>query len=1120
MNVLFISQCSKKALTETRRILDQFAERRGDCAWQTAITQQGLESVHRLLRQSARKNTAVACHWIRGKDHSELVWVVGDQRRFNACGATPTNSTIRPVVREYDENDWHSAEDIRLLARIGALFHDLGKANDAFQKKLTSGAAVADAFRHEWVSLRLFEAFVGGNCKDRDWLERLTRLDENVTRNLIGKIIMDGQTPGVYSPFKVLLSPLARAVGWLIVSHHRLPTPGKEWAVREDALKRLPGGVVHEWCGSCFGDLEAKASCWSFSGGLPFDSRHWRQHMAITAESILKRPSLCGEETSITLNSPYVLHLSRMALMLADHYYSGQPSKARYGDPQGSSGKILFANTIREKGKAGERPKLNQRLDEHLIGVEVNAGRLVQALPRLGRNLPRIARHQGFRARSSSPYRWQNAAFDLAESLHYRSEEHGFFGVNLASTGCGKTFANARILYGLANPKIGARFTVALGLRTLTLQTGDAYRERLNLGPEDLAVLAGGQATKPLHAYYQARARAATGTGSESALDLMPENMHVRYEGSLEDGPLRRWLQEGNKGGRQRNISLLDAPVLVCTIDHLMPATESTRGGHQILPMLRLMSSDLVLDEPDDFDIGDLPALTRLVHWTGMLGSRVLLSSATLPPSLARGLFLAYCAGRQEFQNHRGRPGAPLAICCAWFDEFQVRGSDHAGGANGASFCVAHEEFVKLRIACLAERKEASRRAKIISVPIAATQKFNDKVRRQAEICEKLATILLGEATGLHRQHHSTDPATGKRVSFGLIRMANIDPLFDVARSLFASRTHEGYRIHLCVYHSRHPLLIRAEIEKELDTVLKRHNADAVFSLPTIRERLSEKSEGDHIFIVLATAVAEVGRDHDYDWAIVEPSSMRSIIQLAGRVKRHRKFDCPIDKPNIALLDFNVKQLKHPDAATPAFRWPGFESADFPLRTHRLTELLVPEQWQTIDARPRILPRESLNPRGNLVDLEHARLSALMLGAAAGEAQKEKPVKWWWETHSHLTGILQKETPFRFDPQDHGSFVFLPDENCESAEFNRLEDNGAETPVSNLLQRLTDAELFPESHVSPWGAPDYLTVLQSLASELGLDAGRCARKFGLVDLPNRDAAQRWRYHPSLGFSRA
>ena len=39
--------------------------------------------------------------------------------------------------------------------------------------------------------------------------------------------------------------------------------------------------------------------------------------------------------------------------------------------------------------------------------------------------------------------------------------------------------------------------------------------------------------------------------------------------------------------------------------------------------MLRLLTSDLVLDEPDDFGLEDLPALCRLVNWAGMLGSRI-----------------------------------------------------------------------------------------------------------------------------------------------------------------------------------------------------------------------------------------------------------------------------------------------------------------------------------------------------------------------------------------------------------------------------------------------------------------------------------------------------------------
>ena len=127
MNVLFVSQCAKRALTETRRILDQYAERRGDRTWQTPITQAGLDAVRRLLRQRARKNTAVACHWIRGRDHSELLWIVGDARQFNAVGAVPTNTTASDVLRVEDESHWHHLPLMTALTALAALMHDLGK---------------------------------------------------------------------------------------------------------------------------------------------------------------------------------------------------------------------------------------------------------------------------------------------------------------------------------------------------------------------------------------------------------------------------------------------------------------------------------------------------------------------------------------------------------------------------------------------------------------------------------------------------------------------------------------------------------------------------------------------------------------------------------------------------------------------------------------------------------------------------------------------------------------------------------------------------------------------------------------------------------------------------------
>ena len=223
MNVLLVSQCSKGALVETRRILDQFAERRGERTWQTPITQAGLDTLRRLLRQTARKNTAVACHWIRGKNHSELLWIVGDARRFNAVGAVPTNTTRRNILKTGDENDWHRGEDIRLLAQLAALLHDLGKASRAFQARLRGRDVGPNLYRHEWVSLRLFQAFVGQDG-DEAWLTRLAApatWDQD-TRTAPGRYGRDGLDAPAPTPFPHL-PPLAAALAWLILSHHRLP---------------------------------------------------------------------------------------------------------------------------------------------------------------------------------------------------------------------------------------------------------------------------------------------------------------------------------------------------------------------------------------------------------------------------------------------------------------------------------------------------------------------------------------------------------------------------------------------------------------------------------------------------------------------------------------------------------------------------------------------------------------------------------------------------------------------------------------------------------------------------------------------------------------------------------
>lgn len=100
MIVTFVSQCEKKSLKRTRRILDAFANRIGSNVWQTAITEEGLNTVKQLLRKSATKSTAVSCHRIKTRKQSELVWIVGNKRKFNEIGIVPVNWTNNEIFMD------------------------------------------------------------------------------------------------------------------------------------------------------------------------------------------------------------------------------------------------------------------------------------------------------------------------------------------------------------------------------------------------------------------------------------------------------------------------------------------------------------------------------------------------------------------------------------------------------------------------------------------------------------------------------------------------------------------------------------------------------------------------------------------------------------------------------------------------------------------------------------------------------------------------------------------------------------------------------------------------------------------------------------------------------------
>lgn len=1122
MNILLVSQCDKRALTETRRLLDQFAERRGERTWQTPITQAGLDTLRKLLRRTARKNTAVACHWIRARDHSELLWIVGDAKRFNGEGAVPTNRTQRNVLRGQDENNWHTAQDIRLLAQMAALLHDLGKASDAFQARLRGKLQGRNLYRHEWVSLRLWQAFVGDD-DDATWLQRLAAPQPNDHERWFapGHYQRDGLDAATTPPF-TRLPPLAAAIGWLILTHHRMPVlPVTDPHTRQQAplgrrsqefspirLGSLLQEIGHDWNEQHQpATQEQKTAYWEIGAQPPVIQAGWCAQAARVAKGLI---TLNQNRDRNWLDNPYVMHLARLSLMLADHHYSGlaadSPQRVQ-GDQLGT----LYANTDQDKN-------LKQRLDEHLLGVARDAGLIAHALPGWEHHLPRLARHQGLRRRSADArFSWQDKAADTATALRPTAEKRGAFIINMASTGCGKTLANARILYALSDPQLGLRATFALGLRTLTLQTGQSYRKDLHLGADELAIRVGGSGSRALFAYYQQHAEA---SGSASTQDLIEEDSHVLFEGSHASHPL---LERAMHDPQIRN--LLSAPMLVCTVDHLAPATESQRAGRQIAPMLRLMSSDLVLDELDDFDLADLPALTRLVHWAGLLGSRVLLSSATLPPALVEGMFQAYHSGRLHYQRNRGEPTAPGAdepdIVCMWSDEF---GSRSVQCDDATSYRGAHTDFVARRVAALA-KAPARRCAELLPLP----KQFSSQ--NSARIREEFATLLRDACVVAHHRHAQCCPTSGKRVSFGLARMANIEPLFDVAQALFRLGAPADHRIHLCVYHSRFPLAQRSAIEYQLDTALNRRRPDAVYAHPEIRRAIDAHPEANHLFIVLGSPVTEVGRDHDYDWAVVEPSSMRSLIQLAGRVQRHRNQPCT--QANVLVFDTNLRHYAprradgHPPAA---FVWPGFEQphvdADhrFRLTRHRLDKLLGENEYRTITAIPRIQPAaaEALKPKQRLVDLEHARLMDCMLPSPATPPQLNAASA-WQHPQAGLTGVLPQQQRFRDDPTRQHTLVWLPDEDAEALLLHRIDENPTQrgqdlyVPVGNSQQHRLELESQLGPGIGPWGHHDLMTLLASHAEAMELSLEDCAKRLTTVNVPQ--STQGWRYHPWLGFGK-
>ena len=306
---------------------------------------------------------------------------------------------------------------------------------------------------------------------------------------------------------------------------------------------------------------------------------------------------------------------------------------------------------------------------------------------------------------------------------------------------------------------------------------------------------------------------------------------------------------------------------------------------------------------------------------------------------------------------------------------------------------------------------------------------------------------------------------------------------------------------------------------------------DPALLRPGLRALIDSHPEPHHLFIVLGSPVTEVGRDHDYDWAVVEPSSMRSLIQLAGRVRRHRPG--AVGGVNMVVLDSNLRHYER--TGQPAYEKPGFETAHAPfqLKSHHLHDLLAhaigPSATWAVDAQPRIaLPTDKLIPSRRWTDLEHARMHDSLLPKLQGtatpthsaclhwhEPQPDTPRSLW------LTGLLPQFQRFRYDPQPRDDVTLLPDDEEETLRLHRVQDGERRyeklyVPIHQSLCHPVPAAQLASPSVSPWPQVGLMEELAALAQAQGLSLEQCAQRYATASLPRHQSG--WWFHEALGFT--
>ncbi len=855
MFCVFISNCEDKSILKTRSILDRYATRIGQFAWHTRITEEALEALYLALRRSATRKTSVACYRNMTRDSMKLLWIVGNHMSYDKYGRFSVG--IKNVKKEMPTAFRHAA----LLTRISGLSHDLGKANERFQEKIGNSndnnniLFQGDAIRHEWLSVFLIKEIFK---KKQDFdVNALYEAWEFLSKS---KVFDTGEIPveRIDNFFDAFLITVATHHGLFAKN---LTTIGSGAHVKKDGkydyykTKKMLLTPKHQ-----IGDLHGE------------DLKRWKNILS-AIETNFKRLSL------INKNGRYwegIMLIARAALILADHDISSQEYK--WENEKYNPEKIPMANSLK-----GGNGRLNQPLSWHLQSVAEQASKNIRMF--MGDDLPHIDRDFckkiiSEEALPNSRFKWQDEAVSF---LKDKNEQSLVF--NVASTGSGKTLANLKMGIALRNDK-NSRLSFAFNLRTLTKQTFKAFEKHVKnkkVFEKDFAILIGEKAISPEFAEED-----------EIQDDVYGLNDFLTEIEGYESNKTPEWLTKlSNKNNKM--LKLIASPVLVSTVDYLVAAGEPGKQAHHAKAMIRVATSDLILDEVDSYSIESMVSLLRLIQISAMFGRNVIISSATLSPELVEAITIAFQSGHEVKKAMFGE------------EKFNIITVSDLMPPNIIDVTDAKNEYIKYM-------KEFSNKIS------------ENKITKKFKIVDFSDRQFFKNIFDLHDMNHTS--IGDLNISLGLFRIANVKNCINISNLLLKNKD-EKYEIRVSCYHAKDINLRRYEKEKLLDKCLDRTHFDKENSnwIKNLYETMPwlKNKKGNVILVLVASPVEEVGRDHDFDWAIIEPSSIHSIIQTSGRVNRHRLEQIDENKYNIIIMKNNFKSLFDKKESV-VFQFPGLQN--------------------------------------------------------------------------------------------------------------------------------------------------------------------------------------------------